>query len=93
MTVEEKKEQTDLTYGPTRGIIKDHLQLTSITAHYIPKELTDFLRNERVRIWREKNREHKGEKRDFSVPVFHCCFADTSQYFTDTSRREVSVKY
>jgi len=48
--IEEIQEQTDLTYGTTRRNIKDHLQLMKITARYIPKELTDFQRNEQVWI-------------------------------------------
>ena len=47
VTIEEIQEQTGLSYGTAQRIIKDHLQLTKITARYIPKELTDFQRNER----------------------------------------------
>ena len=53
ITIEEIQEQTGLTYGTIHRIIKDQLQLTKITARYLPKELTDFQRNERVRICRE----------------------------------------
>ncbi|CAF1154736.1 unnamed protein product [Adineta ricciae] len=48
VTIEEIQEQTGLSYGTTQRIIKDHLHLTKITARYIPKELTDFQRNERM---------------------------------------------
>jgi predicted HTH transcriptional regulator len=50
VTIEELQEQTGLSYGTIQRIIKDHLQLTKITARYLPKELTDFQRYERVRI-------------------------------------------
>ncbi|CAF3931805.1 unnamed protein product [Rotaria sordida] len=50
VTIEEAQEQTGLSYGTTQRIITDHLQLTKITARYLPKQLTDFQRNERVRI-------------------------------------------
>ena len=59
VTIEEIQEQNGLTYGTTRRIIKDYLQLTKITARYIPKKLTDFQRNERVRICRENLRKFK----------------------------------
>lgn len=59
VTIKEIQEQTGLTYGTTQRIIKDHLQLTKITARYVPKELTDFQRNERVRICRENLRKFK----------------------------------
>jgi len=40
VTIEEIQEQTGLSYGTTQRIITDHLQLTEITACYLPKELT-----------------------------------------------------
>ena len=60
VTIEEIQEQTGLSYGTTQRIIKDHLQLTKITARYIPKELTDFQRNERVRICQENLKMEHG---------------------------------
>ena len=42
VTVEEVQDQTGLSYGNTQQIITDHLQLTKITAGYLPKQLTDF---------------------------------------------------
>ncbi len=47
------QEQTGLSYGTTQRIISDHLQLTKITARYIPKHLTDFQRTKRVRVCKE----------------------------------------
>lgn len=59
VTIEEIQEQTGLSYGTAQRIIKDHLQLTKITARYMPKELADFQRNERVRICQENLRKVK----------------------------------
>lgn len=53
ITIEEVQEQTGLSYGTTQRIISDHLQLTKITARYIPKHLTDFQRTKRVRVCKE----------------------------------------
>ena len=57
VTIEKMQQQTGLTSGTTRRIIKDHFQLAKITARYIPKELTDFQRNERVRLCQENLRK------------------------------------
>ncbi|CAF3911398.1 unnamed protein product [Rotaria sp. Silwood1] len=53
ITIEEVQEQIGLTYGTIQRIISNHLNLTKITARYIPKHLTDSQRAERVRICRE----------------------------------------
>ncbi|CAF4211367.1 unnamed protein product, partial [Rotaria sordida] len=53
LTIEELQEQTDLSYGTVHRIITDHLNLRKVTARYIPKDLTDFQRAERVRICKE----------------------------------------
>ena len=53
LTIEELQEQTDLSYGMIHRIITNHLNLRKITARYIPKDLTDFQRAERVRICKE----------------------------------------
>ncbi len=50
ITIEEVQEQTGLSHGTVQRIITDHLNLRKITARYIPKDLTDFQRAERVRI-------------------------------------------
>ena len=46
----EVKGQTGLSYGTTQRVINDHLQLTKITARYLPKQLTNLQRNKRIRI-------------------------------------------
>jgi histone-lysine N-methyltransferase SETMAR len=53
ITIEELEAQTDLSHGTIQRIISDHLNLRKITARYLPKDLTDFQRAERVRICRE----------------------------------------
>ncbi|CAF4212789.1 unnamed protein product, partial [Rotaria magnacalcarata] len=53
LTIEEVQEQTDLSYGTIHRIITSHLNLRKITARYIPKDLTDFQRAERVQICEE----------------------------------------
>jgi histone-lysine N-methyltransferase SETMAR len=50
MTIEDIQEETDLSHGTIQRIISDHLKLRKITARYIPKDLTDLQRAERVRI-------------------------------------------
>ncbi|CAF3797997.1 unnamed protein product, partial [Rotaria sp. Silwood1] len=47
ITIEEVQEQIGLTYGTIQRIISNHLNLTKITARYIPKHLTDSQRAER----------------------------------------------
>ena len=51
MTIE---EQVDLNHGTIQRITSDHLRLGKITASYIPKQLTDFQRAERIRMYQEK---------------------------------------
>jgi histone-lysine N-methyltransferase SETMAR len=53
VTIEELQEQTGQSYGIVRRILSDHLKLRKVTARYIPKELTDFQRSERVQICKE----------------------------------------
>ena len=52
-TIEELQEQTDLSYGTVHRILTNHLNLRKITARYVPKDLTDLQRAERVRICEE----------------------------------------
>ncbi|CAF5046067.1 unnamed protein product, partial [Rotaria sp. Silwood1] len=86
VTIEEIQEQTGLTYGTTRRIIKDHLQLTKITARYIPKELTDFQRNERVRICKENLRKFK----DGTWRLCNVVTGDESWFFHKQTGRKSS---
>ncbi|CAF5132151.1 unnamed protein product, partial [Rotaria sp. Silwood1] len=53
ITIEEVQEQTGLSHGTIQRIITDHLNLKKITARYIPKDLTDFQRAERVQIYQQ----------------------------------------
>jgi histone-lysine N-methyltransferase SETMAR len=53
ITIEEIQDQIGLSHGTIHRIITDHLNLKKITARYIPKNLTDFQRAERVRICKE----------------------------------------
>ncbi|CAF1347760.1 unnamed protein product [Rotaria sordida] len=53
LTVEELQEQTNLSYDTIHRIITSYLNLRKVTARYIPKDLTDFQRAERVRIFKE----------------------------------------
>jgi histone-lysine N-methyltransferase SETMAR len=53
ITIEDIQEQTDLSHGTVQRIITDHLKLRKITARYIPKDLTDLQRAERVRICKQ----------------------------------------
>ena len=53
ITIEKLQEQTDLSHDTIQRIISDHLNLRKITARYVPKQLTDFQRFERVRICQE----------------------------------------
>ncbi|CAF5130532.1 unnamed protein product, partial [Rotaria sp. Silwood1] len=50
VTIAELQEHTDLSYGTVHRILSDHLELRKMTARYIPKQLTDYQRSERVRI-------------------------------------------
>ena len=53
LTIEELEYETGLSHGTIHRIIADQLDLRKITARYIPKDLTDFQRAERVRICKE----------------------------------------
>ncbi|CAF4161380.1 unnamed protein product, partial [Rotaria sp. Silwood2] len=53
ITIEELETQTNLSHGTIQRIISDHLNLRKIVARYIPKQLTDSQRAERVRICKE----------------------------------------
>ncbi|CAF4152894.1 unnamed protein product, partial [Rotaria sordida] len=53
LTIEQLEDQTDLSHGIIHQIITDHLNLRKITARYVPKDLADFQRTERVRICKE----------------------------------------
>ena len=53
ITIEDIQEQTNLSYEPVQRIIGDHLKLRKITARYVPKDLTDRQRAERVRICKQ----------------------------------------
>jgi hypothetical protein len=49
----EVERQTDLSHGTIHRIISDQLNLKKLTVRYIPKQLTDSQRAERVRICKE----------------------------------------
>jgi histone-lysine N-methyltransferase SETMAR len=53
LTIEEIQEETGFSYGTIQRILTTHLNLRKITARYVPKELTDLQRAERVRICKE----------------------------------------
>ena len=60
-TVEDIQEQTDFSHGTVQRIVTDHLKLRKIIACYIPKDLTDLQRAERVRICRHNlTKLHQG---------------------------------
>jgi len=53
LTIEELEYETGLSHGTIHRIIADQLNMRKITARYVPKDLTDFQRAERVRICKE----------------------------------------
>ncbi|CAF1130562.1 unnamed protein product [Rotaria sordida] len=53
VTTEELQGQTGLSYGTVHRILSDHLKLRKVTARYVPKQLTDSQRSERVQICKE----------------------------------------
>ncbi|CAF1429458.1 unnamed protein product [Rotaria sp. Silwood1] len=53
VTIAELQEHTGLSYGTLHAILFDHLELGKITARYIPKQLMDYQRSERVQICKE----------------------------------------
>ncbi|CAM4931328.1 unnamed protein product [Rotaria socialis] len=53
LTIDEIQVETGLSQGTTQRIVSDHLKLKKITARWIPNQLTDSQRAERVRICQE----------------------------------------
>ena len=53
LTIDELEYETGLSRGTIHRIIVEHLNLRKITTRYVPKDLTDFQRAERVRICKE----------------------------------------
>ncbi|CAF4827459.1 unnamed protein product, partial [Rotaria socialis] len=53
ITIEGIQARTDMSYGTVQLIICDDLKLQKITARYIPKDLSDVQRAERVRICKQ----------------------------------------
>ncbi|CAM4982674.1 unnamed protein product [Rotaria socialis] len=53
LTIDEIQVETGLSHGTTQRIVSDHLKLKKITARWIPNQLTDSQRAERVRICQE----------------------------------------
>ena len=53
VTIAELQEHTDLSYDTVQRVLSDHFELRKMTASYIPKQLTDYQRSERVRICKE----------------------------------------
>ncbi|CAF3408292.1 unnamed protein product [Rotaria socialis] len=52
-TIDEIQVETGLSHGTAQRIVSDHLKLKKITARWIPNQLTDSQRAERVRICQE----------------------------------------
>ena len=85
-TIEKLQEHTDLSYGTVQRILSDHLELRKITARYIPKQLTDYQRSERVRICKESlSRFQEGGWRLSDVIT-----GDESWFFHQQTGRKVS---
>jgi len=53
ITIQEMEVQAGLSHGTIHRIITDHLNLKKLIARYIPKQLTDSQKAERVRICKE----------------------------------------
>ncbi|CAF2051960.1 unnamed protein product [Rotaria magnacalcarata] len=53
LTIDETQVEAGLSHGATQRIVFDHLKLKKITARWIPNQLTDSQRAERVRICQE----------------------------------------
>ncbi|CAF5131931.1 unnamed protein product, partial [Rotaria sp. Silwood1] len=86
VTIAELQEHTGLSYGTVHRILSDHLELRKITAHYIPKQLKDYQRDERVRICKENlSRFTEGGWRLSDVIT-----GDESWFFHQQSGRKVS---
>ena len=67
ITIEDIQEQTDLSHGTVQRIITDHLKLRKITARYIPKDLTDLQRAERVRICKQNLAKFHQERGVYAI--------------------------
>lgn len=86
VTIAELQKHTGLSYGTVHRILSDHLELRKITARYIPKQLTDYQRNERVRICKENlSRFTEGGWRLSDVIT-----GDESWFFHQQTGRKVS---
>ncbi|CAF4820702.1 unnamed protein product, partial [Rotaria sp. Silwood1] len=86
VTIAELQEHTGLSYGTVHRILSDHLELRKITARYIPKQLKDYERDERVRICKENlPRFTEGGWRLSDVIT-----GDESWFFHQQSGRKVS---
>ncbi|CAF3424148.1 unnamed protein product, partial [Rotaria socialis] len=53
ITIKEMEVQTAFSHGTSHRILSDHLSLKELTARYIPKQLTDSQKTERIRICKE----------------------------------------
>ena len=63
ITIEKLQEQTELSHGTIQRIISDRLDVRKITARYVPKQLTDFQRVERIRIYQENLAKFESDAR------------------------------
>jgi hypothetical protein len=86
VTIEEIQEQTGLSYGTTQRIITDHLQLSKVTARYIPKQLTEFQRIEPVRICQES----LARFRDGTLRLCNVVTSDESWFYHRQTGRKSS---
>jgi histone-lysine N-methyltransferase SETMAR len=88
ITIDDIQEQTDLSYGTVQRIIVDHLKLRKIAARYIPKDLTDLQRAERVRICKQNVAKiHQGTWRLCDVIT-----GDESWFYHKQIGRKISNK-
>ncbi|CAF4630581.1 unnamed protein product [Rotaria sp. Silwood2] len=86
VTIAELQEHTRLSYGTVHRILSDHLELRKIIARYIPKQPTDYQRNERIRICKENlSRFTEGGWRLSDVIT-----GDESWFFHQQTGRKVS---
>ncbi|CAF4676956.1 unnamed protein product, partial [Rotaria sp. Silwood2] len=61
ITIKSNQERTNLSYGTVQRTIRDYLKIRKITARYMPKDLTDLQRAERVRICKQNlEKFHQG---------------------------------
>ncbi|CAF3870852.1 unnamed protein product, partial [Rotaria sp. Silwood1] len=84
--IAELQEHTGLSYGTVHRILSDHLELRKIIARFIPKQLTDYQRNERVRICKENLSRFIEEGWRFSDVIT----GDESWFFHQQTGRKVS---